>query len=75
MVPRTANLLTAVGAIAGGPMGAAIGAAANAVLRKPLGELSAKTYRVSGPWKDPAVEVIGRGPQATTAAAVSPPAG
>jgi uncharacterized protein YhdP len=75
VVPRTANLLTAVGAIAGGPMGAAIGAAANAVLRKPLGELSAKTYRVSGPWKDPAVEVIGRGPQATTAAAVSPPAG
>jgi len=75
VVPRTGNLLTAVGAIAGGPMGAAIGAAANAVLRKPLGELSAKTYRVSGPWKDPEVEVIGRGPQAATAAAVLPPSG
>jgi len=75
VVPRTGNLLTAVGAIAGGPMGAAIGAAANAVLRKPLGELSAKTYRVSGPWKAPSVEVIGRGPQATTATTVSPPAG
>jgi uncharacterized protein (TIGR02099 family) len=75
VVPRTGNLLTAVGAIAGGPMGAAIGAAANAVLRKPLGELSAKTYRVSGPWKDPAVEVIGRGPPAATAATVEPPPG
>src|SRR5690606_18134579 len=62
VVPRTGNLLTAVGAIAGGPVGAAIGAAANAVLRKPLGELSAKTYRVRGPWKDPDVEVVDRGP-------------
>ncbi|WP_140908336.1 YhdP family protein [Cognatiluteimonas lumbrici] len=75
VVPRTGNLLTAVGAIAGGPMGAAIGAAANAVLRKPLGELSAKTYRVTGPWKDPEVEVVGRGPPAATAVAGPSPAG
>ncbi|MCY7354934.1 MAG: TIGR02099 family protein [Lysobacter sp.] len=58
--PKAGNLLTAVGAIAGGPVGAAIGAAANAVLRKPLGQMAAKTYRVTGPWKDPKVEVIGR---------------
>ena len=51
------NLLTVAGAIAGGPVGAAIGAAANAVLKKPLGQLAAKTYRVTGPWKDPKVEV------------------
>ena len=37
-----------------------MGAAANAVLKKPLGELGAKTYRVTGPWKDPKVEVISR---------------
>ena len=37
-----------------------MGAAANAVLSKPLGELGAKTYRVSGPWKEPKVEVISR---------------
>ena len=74
VVPRTGNLLTAVGAIAGGPMGAAIGAAANAVLRKPLGELAAKTYRVRGPWKDPTVEVVGRGPpQATAGVTPAPP--
>lgn len=58
--PRSGNLLTVVGAVAGGPVGAAVGAAANAVLSKPLGEIGAKTYKVSGPWKDPKVEVIER---------------
>lgn len=58
--PKSGNLLTAVGALAGGPIGAAIGAAANAVLKKPLGQLGAKTYRVTGPWKEPKVEVITR---------------
>ena len=60
--PKSGNLLTVVGAVAGGPVGAAVGAAANAVLAKPLGEIGAKTYKVSGPWKDPKVEVIGREP-------------
>ena len=58
--PKSGNLLTAVGALAAGPVGAAIGAAANAVLQKPLGQLGAKTYRVTGPWKEPKVEVISR---------------
>ncbi|MEO6137942.1 MAG: AsmA-like C-terminal region-containing protein, partial [Luteimonas sp.] len=60
VLPKAGNLLTAVGAIAGGPIGAAIGAAANAVLKKPLGRLAAKTYRVTGPWKQPKVETISR---------------
>jgi uncharacterized protein (TIGR02099 family) len=60
VLPRAGNHLTAVGAIAGGPVGAAIGAAANAVLRKPLGQLAAKSYRVTGPWKEPKVEVASR---------------
>jgi uncharacterized protein YhdP len=61
--PKAGNLLTAVGAIAGGPVGAAIGAAANAVLQKPLGEMTAKTYRVTGPWKEPKVDVIREQPR------------
>ncbi len=61
VLPKTGNLLTAVGAIAGGPVGAAVGAVANAVLRKPLGQAAAKNYRVTGPWKDPKVEVVERG--------------
>ncbi|MGH8027808.1 MAG: YhdP family protein, partial [Pseudoxanthomonas sp.] len=60
VLPKSGNLLTVVGAVAGGPLGAAIGAAANAVLKKPLGEIGAKTYRVTGPWKDPKVEVMSR---------------
>ena len=60
VLPKSGNLLTVVGAVAGGPVGAAVGAAANAVLAKPLGEIGAKTYRVSGPWKEPKVEVISR---------------
>lgn len=60
VLPKAGNLLTAVGAIAGGPVGAAVGAVANAVLQKPLGQATAKNYRVTGPWKDPKVEVIER---------------
>ena len=74
VVPRAGNLLTAVGAIAGGPVGAAIGAAANAVLRKPLGQLAAKSYHVTGPWKEPKVEVASREPApAAPAPAPVPP--
>ncbi|MDO7953265.1 hypothetical protein Q6A26_10400, partial [Xanthomonas euvesicatoria pv. eucalypti] len=44
----------------GGRGGAAVGAAANAVLGKPLGAIGAKTYHVTGPWKDPQVDVVER---------------
>ena len=56
--PKAANLLTVAGALAAGPVGAAIGAAANAVLQKPIGEMASRTYRVTGPWKEPKVEVV-----------------
>ncbi|MGH8085038.1 MAG: YhdP family protein [Lysobacter sp.] len=74
VLPKAGTLLTAVGAIAGGPVGAAIGAAANAVLQKPLGQIAAKTYKVSGPWADPEVEVISR-EQGRLSAAEAGPAG
>jgi len=50
-------------------VGAAVGAVANAVLKRPLGEMNARTYRVTGTWKDPKVEVVedGRMPQAASA--------
>ncbi|MFC5578640.1 YhdP family protein [Lysobacter niabensis] len=71
--PKTGNLLTAIGAVAGGPVGAAIGAAANVVLNKPLGSLSAKTYRVTGPWKEPKVEVISREESRAEVPGAAPP--
>ncbi len=64
--PRTGNLLTVAGALAGGPVGAAVGAVANAVLKKPLSEVGAKTYRVTGPWDNPKVEVVQRARAAGT---------
>ncbi|MDO5506415.1 MAG: YhdP family protein [Pseudoxanthomonas suwonensis] len=59
--PHTGNLLPVAGALAGGPVGAAIGAAANLVLRRPLAQVGARTYRVTGPWKDPVVRTTGQG--------------
>ncbi|MET0288945.1 MAG: YhdP family protein [Pseudoxanthomonas sp.] len=76
VLPKSGNLLTVVGAVAGGPVGAAMGAAANAVLGKPLGEIGAKNYRVTGPWKDPQVDEIGRdnlAPATPTPPATAPP--
>ena len=62
VLPKSGNVLTAVGAIAGGPVGAAVGAMANAMLRKPLSGLGATTYRITGPWDDPQVDVARRDP-------------
>src|SRR3546814_17989582 len=60
--------------MAGGPVGAAIGALTSAVLRKPLGEMGARSYRVTGPWKDPKVEVMGRAaPEAPAQPQAAPP--
>lgn len=71
--PRAGNLLTVVGAVAGGPVGAALGAATNAVLSKPLGEIGARTYKVTGPWKEPKVEVIERSRDKTPPASAPAP--
>lgn len=60
VMPKSAGLLTAVGALAGGPVGAAVGAVANAVLDKPMRNIGAKTYHVTGPWSAPKVETIAR---------------
>ena len=72
VLPKSGGLLTAVGAIAGGPVGAAVGAVANAMLDKPLQGLGAKTYRVTGPWSSPKVEVTTRAPAQPRAAADKP---
>lgn len=58
--PKSGSLLTAVGALTGGPVGAAMGAVANAVLDKPMRGIGAKTYRVTGPWDAPQVDVTPR---------------
>ncbi len=74
VLPKSGGLLTAVGALAGGPVGAAVGAVANAVFAKPLQGLGAKTYRVTGPWASPTVEVTARGSARKRASAPAKPA-
>ncbi len=61
VLPKAGGALPVLGAIAGGPVGAAVGAVAQAVLQKPLKQAARTVYRVTGPWKDPKVEVIEKG--------------
>ena len=69
VLPKTGGLITAVGAIAGGPIGAAVGAVAGAVLKRPLQQMSRKRYHVTGPWANPVVQPLSAG-----ASRVAPPA-
>lgn len=58
--PHSGGVLTAVGALAGGPVGAAVGAVANAVLDRPMQDLGARSYRIRGAWQAPQVEAQAR---------------
>ncbi|GAB2492148.1 YhdP family protein [Arenimonas alkanexedens] len=62
VLPKAGGALPVIGAIAGGPVGAAVGAVAQAVLQKPLKQAARTVYQVSGPWKEPVLEVIEKGP-------------
>jgi uncharacterized protein (TIGR02099 family) len=62
VLPKAGGMLPALGMLAGGPAGAAIGVVAQAVLQKPLKQTTRVVYHVTGPWKKPVVEVVERGP-------------
>ncbi len=62
VLPRTGSVLPVVGALAAGPAGAALGAVAQAVLQKPFKQINRTLYRVEGPWAEPVLEVLERGP-------------
>lgn len=56
--PKTSSVLPAVGALAAGPVGVAIGAFAQAILQRPLKRAGRTVYHVTGPWSDPQVVVV-----------------
>jgi len=60
--PGVSKTLPVIGAIAGGPVGAAAGLALQALLRDALGEAAEARYTIRGPWTDPKVEPIGKLP-------------
>jgi uncharacterized protein YhdP len=56
--PGVSKTLPVIGAIAGGPVGAAAGLALQALLRDALGEAAEARYTIRGPWTDPQVEPV-----------------
>jgi len=56
--PGVSKALPVIGAIAGGPVGAAAGLALQALLRDALGEAAEAKYTIRGPWEDPQVEPV-----------------
>ncbi|MEZ5464668.1 MAG: YhdP family protein [Lysobacteraceae bacterium] len=62
VLPRTSSVLPVVGALAGGPAGAALGAVAQAVLRNPMKQMGRTLYQVSGSWDEPQIDVLEKGP-------------
>ncbi len=60
--PGVSKTLPVIGAIAGGPIGAAAGLALQAILRDALGEAAEARYTIRGPWEDPQIEPVDKKP-------------
>ena len=60
VLPKAGSVLPALGAIAAGPAGAAVGAVAQAVLRQPLKDMTRTVYRVTGSWSEPQIRTLER---------------
>lgn len=58
--PKATSVLPAVGALAAGPVGIAIGALAQAILQRPLKRAARTVYHVTGSWAAPEVNVVTR---------------
>jgi uncharacterized protein YhdP len=61
--PGVSKTLPVIGAIAGGPIGAAAGLALQAMLRDALGEAAEARYSIRGPWENPEIESLGKLPR------------
>ena len=60
--PGVGKTLPVIGAIAGGPGGAAAGLALQGLFQDSLGEAAEARYAIEGAWSDPRVERIGLQP-------------
>ncbi len=61
--PGVSSTLPVIGAITGGPIGAAAGLALQAILRDALGEAAEARYSIRGPWENPVIEPLGKYPK------------
>lgn len=60
VTPRAGVALPVVGAIAGGPVGAAAGLVVQGLIGKQLNEVARSRYRVTGSWEKPEIVLLGR---------------
>ena len=60
VTPKVGSVLPVVGAIAGGPVGAAAGLLAQGMLQSPLNQMTRARYRVTGSWDKPQIDLIER---------------
>ncbi|NNK99879.1 MAG: TIGR02099 family protein [Xanthomonadales bacterium] len=58
--PGVSKTLPVIGAIAGGPVGAAAGLALQAILRDALGEAAEARYTIGGTWEEPVIEPVAK---------------
>lgn len=58
VVPHVGNSLPVVGAVVGGPIGAAAGFAVQGLLGKGLNKAASARYRITGSWDDPKMTLI-----------------
>ena len=56
--PGVGSALPVIGALAGGPVGAAAGAALQQIFSKPLSGISEVRYSVTGDWAEPVIEPV-----------------
>ncbi|WP_426687287.1 YhdP family protein [Rhodanobacter ginsengiterrae] len=78
VVPHVGNSLPLVGAVVGGPIGAAAGFAVQGLLGKGLNKAASARYRVTGSWDDPVMTLVekhGSTAPPTTPLLLSQPAG
>ena len=62
VTPKAGVALPVVGAIAGGPVGAAAGLVVQNLFRKQIGAATHSRYKVSGSWDKPEIDLIAREP-------------
>ena len=60
---KAGGLLPVIGAVAGGPIGAAAGVVAQAVFNKPLKDSAVIHYEITGPWAKPEVKKVDAKPK------------
>ncbi|MGF6494896.1 uncharacterized protein (TIGR02099 family) [Luteibacter sp. 621] len=72
VVPHVGNSLPIVGALAGGPVGAAAGLAVQGILGHGLNQAARKRYHVTGTWDKPVFTPIDKGLPSTATPPVQP---